>query len=458
MGHQLDDLNILILAAGKGTRMYSSLPKVLHPLGGLPLIGHVINCALHLKPKALAVLISPDQADLKGFITKHYPTIQIVYQDKQLGTGHGVRQALEQWPVTGNLLVTFGDTPLVTPEALTALASHLETSDLALAAMKLEDGAAYGRICRDSKGQITHIVEFKHASDTEKQITEVNGGFMGLKLKSMTPLLAQLPLHPETGEYYLTDLVTMARDQNHRISVATIDPIACAGINSRQDLAYLEGIFQNKRRQEFLNKGVTLQDPQSVYFSHDTRIEADVTIEPHVYFGPGVTIESGSIIKAFSHLEGATIAKHCVVGPFARLRPGTKLEEQAKVGNFVELKNATLGPKSKVNHLSYVGDATLGRDVNIGAGTITCNYDGTNKWQTTIEDGVFIGSNTALVAPLTIGAQAIVGAGSTVTQDVPAGSLSLTRAPIKHIENGGHRVRQQNLSKKKQKESPTCAA
>lgn len=461
MTQKQSTLNVLVLAAGKGTRMHSSLPKVLHPIGGLPLVSHSINAAKEIqKDTNIAVLISKDFRDVETYLSKQHPEIKTVYQSNALGTGHGVKEALSQWAIEGNLIVTFGDTPLVNTQALQTLQDTLNDNDLVIAAMQLDDAAQYGRICTDAQGRITKIVEFKNATPAEKQITLANAGFMGMRLETVAPLLEKLTPNATTGEYYLTDLVELANAAGLSIAVASLDPEICMGVNDRRDLAFLENAFQQRKRQEFMTKGVTLLDPTSVYFSYDTSIDSDVTIEPQVFFGTNVHIAQGAHIKAFSHIEGATIGQNAVVGPFARLRPGTNLGENSKVGNFVELKNTTLGVNSKVNHLSYLGDASLGTDVNVGAGTITCNYDGHNKWQTTIGDGVFIGSNTALIAPLTIGANAMIGAGSTLTHDVAEGSLSLTRAPLKEIENGAQKVHRQNEAKKKAKvkESPTCAA
>ena len=438
---------VVVLGAGKGTRMVSPLPKVMHPLAHYPLLGHGLCTAQSLENSHVIAVLAPDQKISQDFVAQDFPQVQQVLAEP-LGTGYAVRCVFDAVSLQGPVMVTFGDTPLLSLNTLQAVEKALHQHDLVVVAMDLEAGGAYGRIVSDNKGQPMVIVEAKNASAEQLKINRVNAGIMGLRGQTVAPLLNQLIPNDLTGEYYLTDLVALAHSHGLSVGLVTVDPQEVAGVNTREDLAYLEGLYQNKRRAQLMRSGVTLQDPATCYVAYDTQIEPDVTLEPQVYFGPGVRVDRGATIRAFSHIEGAHIASSSVVGPFARLRPGTILEEKAKVGNFVEIKNATLHQGAKVNHLSYVGDATVGAKSNLGAGTITCNYDGYDKHRTQIGAGVFVGSNTALVAPLTIADGAMIGAGSVITASVGAGDMALTRAPLKTLSKGAERFHQRRQGKK----------
>lgn len=438
-------LDIVILAAGKGTRMRSALPKVLHPIASKPLVSHVIDTADALSDRPINIVVGHGADHVKNAL-KNNAALHFVEQTQQLGTGHAVSQALPYLADDSIVLILYGDVPLITQATLEKLSAVVSDTTMGLLTVKLANPSGYGRIIRDAEGAVTAIVEQKDASADELCINEVNTGIMAVNAKHLKSWLPQLSNNNAQGEYYLTDIVAMARSEN--VAVATEHPAnewEVLGVNDRRQQAQLERIYQSTIAEQLLVDGVTLIDPSRfdcrgvLNAGHDVTIDVNcifkgaVTIGDNVLIGANCVIEnttiaSGSVIKDNCILENASVGECCTVGPFARLRPGTILSSKAKIGNFVETKNATIGTGSKVNHLSYVGDASLGEAVNIGAGTITCNYDGVNKHQTTIGDNVFVGSNTALVAPVELEDGCTVGAGSTITKSVEKNTLSLTRA------------------------------
>ena len=443
----------IILAAGKGTRMKSRLPKVLHKVAGLPMVGHSVTQALKAGCAPIAVVTAPGMDDVAKTVRNIGGEIDIATQKEQLGTAHAVlaaRHVLGE--LEGNLLVLYGDTPLLTADTITRILAALEEdTSCAVAVLGFipDDPGAYGRLVLGDDGSLARIVEAKDASDEELAIELCNSGVIALRGKTAWELLKQIDNKNAKGEYYLTDVVALARKAGYRAVAVEADPDEVLGVNSRNELAVAEAIFQYRARQAHMEAGVTLIDPDSTFFSTDTQIAPDVLIEPNVYFGPGVSIASGAHIKAFSHIEGATIGANTVVGPFARLRPGTVLGDEVKVGNFVEIKQSDIAAGAKISHLSYIGDATVGAEANIGAGTITCNYDGYHKHRTVIGREVFIGSNTALVAPVIIGDGAMVAAGSTITEDVAPDALALARTRQSEKADHAKQFRALHRTKKK---------
>ncbi|MDD3529976.1 MAG: bifunctional UDP-N-acetylglucosamine diphosphorylase/glucosamine-1-phosphate N-acetyltransferase GlmU [Gallionellaceae bacterium] len=437
-------LTVVILAAGKGTRMRSELPKVLHPLAGRPLLGHVLAAADALGPARICVVYGHGGEILPKTIGR--PDVAWALQEPQLGTGHAVSQAMPHVDGDGSVLVLYGDVPLIRAETLQEMALLASEGAVALLTVELADPSGYGRIVRDARGQVVRIVEHKDAAAEELAIREVNTGILCLPAAKLARWLAGLGNDNAQGEYYLTDVIAMAVAEGERI--LTCHPAAeweVLGVNSRAQLAGLERRHQRNQADALMAAGVTLIDPArldvrgELLCGRDCLIDVDCVFEGRVVLGDNVTVSShcvikdaeigaGTEVKPFCHIDGARIGADAVIGPYARLRPGTELAEAAHIGNFVELKNAQVGFNSKINHLSYVGDATVGRKVNIGAGTITCNYDGANKHRTVIEDEAFIGSDTQLVAPVTVGRGATLGAGTTLTRDAPPDQLTLSRA------------------------------
>ncbi|WP_041793667.1 bifunctional UDP-N-acetylglucosamine diphosphorylase/glucosamine-1-phosphate N-acetyltransferase GlmU [Pararhodospirillum photometricum] len=418
----------VVLAAGQGTRMRSSLPKVLHPLAGRPLVGHVLDALAPLAPARTVVVIGPGMEAVAQAVAPH-PTVE---QTERLGTAHAVLQARDALAgFTGTVLVLYGDTPLVpsaTLERLVAAQTGPEAPAVVVLGFRPEDPTGYGRLLVGPEG-LEGIVEEKDATSEQRALRLCNSGVMALEGRVAFELLAQVGNANAKGEYYLTDVVALARAAGRRCHVVESAAEDLLGVNSREDLATAERVVQERLRRAAMSAGVTLSAPETVFFSWDTRLGEDVTVGPFVTFGPGVTVASGVEIKGFCHLEACTVATGALIGPYARLRPGARIAENAHIGNFVEIKNATVETGAKVNHLTYIGDARIGSRANIGAGTITCNYDGFFKHHTDIGADAFIGSNSALVAPVSVGDGAMVGAGSTITSDVPAGALALTRAP-----------------------------
>ena len=420
---------LVILAAGKGTRMQSDLPKVLHQIAGAPMLVHAMKAGASLEPDHTIVVAGHGAEAVEKAAIAWDEEAQIVLQTEQLGTGHAVTQARDALvDFNGDVIVLFGDTPFIQPQTLEAMAAMRKTKDIVVLGFEAADPGRYGRLITDGDS-LERIVEFKDATPTEQRVRLCNSGVIAMSCDKMFTLLDKLSNDNASGEYYLTDVVFHGRQSGLTAGVVRCAESETLGVNSRAQLVEAEVAFQARTRDQMLENGVTLQAPHTVYFAHDTVIGRDTVVEPNVVFGPDVTIESETTIRAFSHLEGCHVSRGAVVGPYARLRPGTELAENTKIGNFVETKNAIIAEGSKVNHLSYVGDTTVGKNTNIGAGTITCNYDGVMKHQTTIGSNVFIGSNSLLVAPVTIGDNAMTGTGGTITKDVPAGALALARAP-----------------------------
>ncbi len=411
--------------------MKSDIPKVLHPLAGRPLVGHSLAAADALGAARCIVVVGPDMADVERAVAPH----PVVIQERQLGTADAVMAARDALADAGRgsegatVLVLYADTPLIRPATLSRM---LEARGAGAAVVVLgfrpDDPAEYGRLMLDDEGALQAIVEYRDADESQRAITLCNSGVMAISAAKLWTLLDRIGNDNAKGEYYLTDIVAEARADGLSCVVVEGDAAEVLGVNSRNDLAVAEAAWQQARRASAMAEGATLLDPDTVWFSCDTRIGRDVVIGPSVAFGPGVTVADGAEIRAFCHIEGADIGPGAIVGPFARLRPGARISAQARVGNFVEVKNAVLGAGAKANHLSYVGDAEVGANANIGAGTITCNYDGFLKHRTLIGEGAFIGSNTALVAPVKVGKGALVGAGSTITKDVPDDAVAATRA------------------------------
>lgn len=418
----------IVLAAGKGTRMKSATHKVLHPVAGRPMILHLLDALGELAPERTVVVVGDLREQLKATLSG----VEFAVQEPQLGTGHAVQQAESALAgFKGDVLVLYGDVPFVRPETMRAMIERLHAKDgpaVVVLGFEPADPLQYGRIIA-AGGLVSKMVEHKDASAAERACTLCNSGLMAVRGEELFGLLQRVRNDNSQGEYYLPDIVNLAIADGEACAVVTAaDPDEVAGINSRAELAEAEARWQGQRRSRAMAEGASLTAPETVWFAWDTVLGKDVSIEPSVVFGPGVTIADNVRIRGFSHIEGATIAGGAEVGPYARLRPGAKLEEGAKVGNFVEVKNTTLGKGAKANHLTYLGDTEVGAGANIGAGTITCNYDGYFKYRTVIGERAFIGSNSALVAPVKIGADAIVGAGSTVTRDVGAGELRIVRA------------------------------
>ncbi|MEX2630626.1 MAG: bifunctional UDP-N-acetylglucosamine diphosphorylase/glucosamine-1-phosphate N-acetyltransferase GlmU [Tistlia sp.] len=444
-------LAVVVLAAGKGTRMKSDLPKVLHAVAGRPMIDWVLEAAAALDPRQIVVVVGPDMAELAAAVEPHRTAVQA----EQLGTADAVgaaRQALADSLEAGaDVLVLYGDGPLIEPETLRRMAEARATgrADYVWLGFRPADPTGYGRLLLEADGEVARIVEEQDASDEQRRIDLCWGGLLLARGPALFDQLPRIGNDNAKGEYYLTSLVELARAAGQRSLVVECSAEEVVGVNSRAELAEAEALLQARLRGRAMAGGATLLDPASVHLSWDTRLGRDVVVEPQVFFGPGVVVGDGVRIRAFSHLEGCRIERGATVGPFARLRPGAELGEGARVGNFVEIKAATLGPGAKVNHLSYVGDATVGAGANLGAGTITCNYDGFRKSRTDIGPGAFIGSNTALVAPVSIGAGAIVGAGSTISGEVPDEALALSRAEQTIRPLAARRFRDRRVEAKK---------
>ena len=426
--------------------MKSALPKVLHEIAGRPMLGHAIAVAGEAGAVEILLVTSPDQEDVRAYADSLGVALTHCIQDRQLGTGDAVRAAADAAAKHQLLVVMFGDTPLMRAELLMQLAT--EQADLAVLGFEPQDAAAYGRIVMQD-GRPEKIVEFKDADEATRTITLCNGGAMAMSQEALAKYLPQLSNENAQGEYYLPDLVGLAAADGATTALVMAEPDDTMGVDSRAGQAKAERIMQGRLREKFLADGVGMQDPDSVFLSYDTQIDADVTLEPHVKINPGVSIGGGTVIKAFTHLEGVSIGKNAAIGPYARLRPGTTVGDEAKIGNFVETKKAEIGKGSKVSHLSYIGDAELGTDVNIGAGTITCNYDGYNKYVTKIGDGAFIGSNSSLIAPVTIGKGAFLGSSTALSKDVADDALVVTRAPERTVPGWGAKFRARNEKKGK---------
>lgn len=440
----------VILAAGQGTRMKSALPKVLHQIGGRAMLAHVMASAHALKPERRVLVIGSQAPEVGDFAKTIDSGVEIAVQAPPRGTGDAVMKALPALQgFNGAVLVLYADTPLVTPETMTALADEIAGgAAVAVLGFSPDDPGAYGRLKRDEEGALEAIVEAKDASPEELAITLCNSGVMAIDAEFLHARLKDIGNDNAKGEYYLTDIVALARADGERCAIFEADEDEVLGVNSRLELAEAEHVFQMRARCAAMIDGATLADPDTVYFSYDTELGKDVIVGQHVVFGPGVVVGDNVEIKPFSHLEGAHIAPGAVIGPYARLRPGADIGENVRIGNFVEVKKAVIHDGAKVNHLTYIGDAEIGAGANIGAGTITCNYDGFNKHKTTIGSGAFIGSNSALVAPVTIGDGAYVGSGSVITKDIEGDALAVARGQQKTIPGWAARFRKTHKDKK----------
>ncbi len=421
-------LHLIVLAAGEGTRMNSDTPKVLHEIAGAPLIAHALGLTGDLDVASRVVVVGHGADQVSAAVMALDPAAKLVTQSERLGTAHAVATAAPALAdAAGDAVLLFGDTPFIRTETLKQMQdARTNGADIVVLGFDAEDPARYGRLITDGD-TLTEIVEWKDATEVQRAITLCNSGVMLAEAQTLLRLAGAVGNDNAAGEYYLTDIIALARAEGLTATVVTCDESETLGVNSRADLANAEAVFQDNARTAAMENGVTLQAPDTVHFAHDTHLGRDTVVEPNVVFGPGVTVESGARIRAFSHLEGCHVGSGAVVGPYARLRPGAELDNDARVGNFVEIKNAQIGEGAKVNHLTYIGDASIGEASNIGAGTITCNYDGVFKHRTEIGDRVFIGSNTLLVAPVKVGNEAMTATGTVVTKDVPEGALAVAR-------------------------------
>jgi len=449
-------LKVVILAAGKGTRMKSAMPKVLHRVAEKPMVEHVIDAAAVLGAEKTVLVVGHGADQVRATVTRD---VDYVEQTEQLGTGHAVQQALPLLDPQDTVLICYGDVPLTKPETFKQLVDDVTDSNISLLTVMMEDPTGYGRIIRDDNGNVLGSVEQKDATAEQLLICEGNTGIVAARASVLSELLGRIDNKNAQQEYYLTDIYALGIEQGMTITPRHVDhEWETAGVNSRLQLAELERIYQLNQAERLMTDGVTLRDPARIdvrgnlTVGQDSIIDVNCVFEGEVTIGDGVsigpncqiinaTIASGTVIKANTVIEDSTVGEDCTLGPFARLRPGAELEAQAHIGNFVEIKKSKISKGSKVNHLSYVGDSIVGESVNIGAGTITCNYDGANKHQTIIEDGVFIGSCTQLVAPVKVGKNAVIGAGSTITKEVSADQLAFTRAPLKTIDSWSRPVK-----------------
>jgi bifunctional UDP-N-acetylglucosamine pyrophosphorylase/glucosamine-1-phosphate N-acetyltransferase len=439
----------IVLAAGKGTRMKSNLPKVMHRIGGRTLIGHVLDCLAPLGLARIVAVIAPGMDVVEKEVAPH----GVAFQAEQLGTGHAVgsaREALKDF--SGDILVVYGDTPFVATATLKRMFERRKSPDnpaIVVLGMRPADPSGYGRLVLGAEGGLDRIVEHKDANEKERAIGLANSGVMVLDGAAAWELIDRLDNKNAKGEFYLTDVVAHAREDGRRCAVVEAPHEELLGVNSRSELAAAEAMFQARRRLAAMENGATLTDPASVFFAADTRIGRDVVIGPNVQFGAGVEIADEVEIRAFCHIEGATIERGATVGPFARIRPRSTVGAGAHVGNFIELKGTELGAGAKANHVSYLGDATIGAKANIGAGTIVCNYDGVNKTRSIIGAGAFIGSDSVLVSPVTVGEGAYVAAGSVITHDVPPDALVVARAQQVDKPGWAAKFRAKQKSRKK---------
>ena len=435
-------LQVIILAAGEGTRFKSSTPKVLHKVAGRPILHHVCQAARDAGARSISVVTAPDRPQIGDSLAASFPEAQLFVQTERLGTAHAARMAEPAYEgKDGIVAVVYGDHPLLRGENFAGVLARIEAGfDGAVLGFAPEDPTGYGRLLTEGE-RLIDIREHKDASETERGIRLCNACIVAFRAEIFAELIGRIGNDNAQCEYYLGDLVPLANEAGYSVSYSVAPEADVMGVNSRDQLARAEMLYQQRMRQRVMESGVTLIDPQTVYFNWDTEIAPDVTIEPSVFFGPGVRIETGVTIKGFSHIEGAKIAAGAQIGPFARLRPGTDLAAGARVGNFVEIKNAEVGEGAKVNHLTYIGDAEIGARANIGAGTITCNYDGLNKHKTVIGADSFIGSDTALVAPVTVGEGAFTGSGSVITQDVPDDALALARGKQVNLPGYADKIR-----------------
>lgn len=444
----------VVLAAGDSTRMKSSMSKVLHPVGGRPMIAHVMASIAASGVSDVALVLGRDAEKVEEAASIDGLAVESVLQTERLGTGHAVLMAKDAiGRGYDDILVAYGDVPLITAAPLKAAREALAGgADVAVIGFHTKNPTGYGRLLVEN-GELIAIREEKDATEAERAVTWCNSGLMAIDGKKALDLLSRIGNKNAKGEYYLTDLVEIARSLGGKVVAVDAPESELTGCNNRAELAVIERLWQERRRHELMVSGVTMIAPETVFLSHDTVIGQDALIEPNVVFGPGVTVEGGAVIHPFSHLEGAHVAAGATVGPFARLRPGANLAEGSKVGNFCEVKKAEIGKGAKVNHLTYIGDAVVGAETNIGAGTITCNYDGVNKHETKIGAGAFIGSNSSLVAPVAIGDGALIASGSVITEDVPNDALAFGRARQEMKPGRAAVIRERNLAIKAAKKA-----
>jgi bifunctional UDP-N-acetylglucosamine pyrophosphorylase/glucosamine-1-phosphate N-acetyltransferase len=448
------DLSVIILAAGKGTRMKSSIPKSMHKIAGRQMTNLVIDTARQLNPLNICLVISENMADFTDKIKEQYDDLDIdfTFQKERLGTGDAVKIAINSLKQIGKkVLILYADTPLLTLETLQKMVDDLavaRNNTVCVLGFNCLSDNKYGRLVVE-EGGLQKIVEFKDASAKERDIILCNSGVVAVDGDKVKALLSLITNNNASAEYYLTDIIAIAKNQGLECGFIKVSEEEVMGINSRIDLAKAEKIKQNQLREKFMAAGVTLLDPNSVYFAFDTVIANDVTIHPQVFFGSEVEIESNVQIRSFSHIQGAKIKSEVIIGPFARIRPGSIINQKAQIGNFVEVKKSNIKQGAKINHLSYIGDSQIGKDSNIGAGTITCNYDGYQKFKTTIGENVFIGSNSSLIAPVTIGNNAVIGAGSVISKDVKDEDLAVCRTKQVNLDQGGKSYHQRKKKNKK---------
>ena len=450
----MNDISIIILSAGKGTRMKSNLPKVMHKVAGREMVNMVIDEAKKLNPQNITLVVSSEMEVFYEKIKNEHKNYQIdfVIQNERKGTGHAVSCAVSTFDnnkkLNKKVLILYGDTPLISHKTLEKMLDKIDDFSLCILGFDDEEENAYGRLVINDFGHLEKIVEFKDANEIEKKIALCNSGVIAVDGEALPHLLSQIKNNNSAQEFYLTDIVAIANNQGLKCTFIKTNIAEVLGVNSRIELANIEKIKQKQIRQKMMENGVTLISPKSVHFNFDTEIAQDVIIYPHVFFGPKVKIESNVEIKSFCHIEGAKIQKNAVIGPFARLRPDSETQENVHIGNFVEIKKSHIAKNSKINHLSYIGDSEIGENTNIGAGTITCNYDGFNKFKTKIGNNVFIGSNSALVAPVTVQDGAIIGAGSVITKNVDGDDLAVSRSPQANIPKGALKFRKSKSAKK----------
>ena len=423
--------------------MKSDLAKVLHEIAGQPMLAHVMDAALKSGLGDAALVVAPGMDDVENVARDTYPDARAFIQEKQLGTAHAVlsaREALDGF--SGDVVILYGDTPLIRPGTISKILDALKQgAALAVLGFEAQDPAGYGRLLTDKSGALTAVREEKDASEEERSVRLCNSGVFAFQGEILLGLLDKIGNENAKGEYYLTDAVELARNDGHKAAIVVCAEQEVMGVNSKVQLAAAEAELQSRLRARAMDDGVTLVAPETVFLSNDTKLGRDVVVEQNVVFGPGVTVEAGARIRAFSHLEGAHVGKGAIVGPYARLRPGADLGKDVRIGNFVEVKNARLEEGAKANHLAYVGDSHVGANANLGAGTITCNYDGFEKHRTEIGAGAFVGSNTALVAPVKIGDGVYIGSGSVISKDVPADALVVTRGPLEQRDGWAAKVR-----------------
>ena len=448
-GAGMADLVSIILAAGEGTRMRSAMPKVLHPVGGMPIIGHVVRAVMGAGSSGVAVVTAPGHQDVRDTVGRILPSAQFFEQTERRGTAHAARMARPLWEgAKGYVAIVYGDHPMLRPANFKLVTDRLDAGmDAAILGFIPADPTGYGRFITDGE-KLLAIREHKDASPEERKIGLCNACILAFRAPVFAALIDQVGSNNAQGEFYATDLVELANKAGHKVGYAVAPEADVMGVNDRSQLARAEAQFQELRRDDFMKAGVTLKDPATVHFSYDTEIGRDVTIWPNVVFGPGVKIAGGVEIRAFCDIEAATIATGATIGPFARIRGGAELGEDVHLGNFVEVKKSKIGAGTKAGHLSYLGDAVIGSKTNIGAGTITCNYDGVNKDVTTIGNDVFIGSNASLVAPVTIGDGAYTASGSVLTEDVPARAVAFGRARQVNKPGYAPKLREKALAKK----------